>query len=144
MYFLELNDIIFLIKSIKLPYPGFNILDYVSFTCTSSSTRSSTFHKLWHTKSSTNLISNLYFNHMELSPPRLTMLPPFTNKIDDRKIPVFSFWFTFQPIWSLHLSFLMSMFKIPIITTLKLYLIKLAGSGKCYYDVSTLILHTII
>ena len=71
MYYLELNDVMFLVNSIKYPSPGFNILDSISFT--SSSTRSSTFHKLRHTKSSTNSVRNLYFNRI----PRLwNALPP--------------------------------------------------------------------
>ena len=71
MYFLELNDIMFLVNSLKSPSPGFNILNFVSFA--STSTRSSTFLKLRHTKSSTNSISNFYFNRI----PRLwNALPP--------------------------------------------------------------------
>ena len=70
MYFLELSDIMFFVNSVKYPSSNFNILDFVSFS--SASTRSSTFNKLCHTKSS-NMLSNFHFNRL----PRLwNSLPP--------------------------------------------------------------------
>ena len=52
MYFLELNDILFLIKSLKSPTPAFNIHKYVTFNI--STTRSGSFNKLIHNFASTN------------------------------------------------------------------------------------------
>ena len=46
MYLLDLSDVLFFIKSIKLPYDNFNILHFVSFS--SSNTRSSSHNKLNH------------------------------------------------------------------------------------------------
>ena len=49
MYLYELNDIMFLIKSLKSPSSSFNIYNFISFT--SSSTRSSARNKLIHFRS---------------------------------------------------------------------------------------------
>ena len=65
MYFLEINDILFFIRSLKDPPSNFNILDYVSFC--PNSTRSSTFNKLNHVLSSTSTQRFFYFNRF----PRL-------------------------------------------------------------------------
>ena len=55
---MELNDIIFFLKSLRTPSSTFNILDYVSFC--NSSTRSSSSHKLRHTCSSTTLLISTF------------------------------------------------------------------------------------
>lgn len=71
MYIYELNDIMLFISSLQNPSTSFNILNYVSFT--SSTTRSATHHKLHHTLSSSTQTSNFYFNRL----PRLwNSLPP--------------------------------------------------------------------
>ena len=74
MYQFELADILFFIKSVKHPTASFNILDYVSFT--SSSTRSTQSNKLLHSKSS--LSRNFYFARL----PRLwNSLPPINLQL---------------------------------------------------------------
>jgi len=55
MYTLDINDIIFLIKSIKFPSDSFNIKDFVIFI--SGNTRLANNHKLQHTRSS-NVLNN--------------------------------------------------------------------------------------
>ena len=62
---LELNDILFLVVSIKNPTKSFNILDYVTFC--SGSTRSSATLKLVHSFSRNNRVKHFYFNRL----PRL-------------------------------------------------------------------------
>ena len=62
MYFLELNDILFLVKSLKSPTPAFNILNYVTFN--TSTTRSGTFNKLIHNFTSTSHAHHFYFNRI--------------------------------------------------------------------------------
>ena len=46
MYIYEINDLMFLIKSLKSPSDNFEIRDHITFT--SNSTRSGTHHKLTH------------------------------------------------------------------------------------------------
>ena len=71
MYFLEMNDLFFFLRSIKDPPPNFNILDYVSFC--QNSTRSSSFNKLNLVHSSNGVHKFFYFNRL----PRLwNSLPP--------------------------------------------------------------------
>ena len=71
MYLLDLSDVLFFIKSIKLPSDNFNILHFVSFS--SSNTRPSSHNKLNHNYSRTNKIRNSYFVRL----PRLwNSLPP--------------------------------------------------------------------
>ena len=65
MMFLELNDIMFFVKSVKCPSPTLNILDYVSFS--NSKTRSSSFNKLKDTFCCSSLSHHCYFNRL----PRL-------------------------------------------------------------------------
>ena len=76
MYILEINDLIFLVKSLLCQScDSFNIHNYVKFC--SSSTRLGTFHKLTHTLSHHHSSSHFYFNRI----PRLwNSLPP--NVID--------------------------------------------------------------
>lgn len=74
MYFFEMRDIMFLVKSIKDPASHFNINDYISFS--NHNTRSSYHLKLMHTKltnTATNSFRNFYFNRI----PRIwNSLPP--------------------------------------------------------------------
>ena len=71
MYYLEINDLTFFINSLKHPDNHFNIKDFVTFS--DSSTRSSSFNKLKHTKSLSNSARHAYFNRL----PRLwNSLPP--------------------------------------------------------------------
>ena len=62
MYFFELTDILFFVKSIKFPSPAFNILNYVTFN--TSSTRSGSFNKLIHNFASTSYARQFYFNRI--------------------------------------------------------------------------------
>ena len=62
MYFFELTDLMFFIKSIKNPADHFNIKDFISFS--GSNTRSTSHHKLLHSKVSTNYSRHFYFHHI--------------------------------------------------------------------------------
>ena len=59
MYQFDYYDILFFVKHIKHPTDNFNILNYVSFS--HSSTRSSFHNKLQHKYSSSNFLRNSYF-----------------------------------------------------------------------------------
>ena len=59
MYLYEINDIMFLIKSLKSPSSSFNIYNFISFT--SSSTRLSARNKLIHLRSNNTLTHHFYF-----------------------------------------------------------------------------------
>ena len=60
MYWLELQDMMFLIKLLKEPAYNFNILDYISFSTTS--TRSGSTRKLKFKICKSNLSRHYYFN----------------------------------------------------------------------------------
>ena len=60
--FPRINDILFLVKSLKSPNPAFNIHNYVTFN--TSVTRSGTFNKLIHNCRSTSYAHNFYFNRI--------------------------------------------------------------------------------
>ena len=62
MYYYDLSDILFFIKSIKFPSSHFNINKFVHFC--EQSTRSSTSNKIKHVYSSTNKHKNNYFNRL--------------------------------------------------------------------------------
>ena len=62
MYFLELNDILFLVKSLKSTTPAFNIYNYVTFN--TSTTRSRSFNKLIHDFTPTSHAHHFYFNRI--------------------------------------------------------------------------------
>ena len=62
VYFLELNDILFLVKSLKSPTPAFNIYNYVTFN--TSTTRSRIFNKLIHNFTPTSHAHHFYFNRI--------------------------------------------------------------------------------
>jgi len=62
MYIYELNDLMFLIKSVKLPTANFNISQYISFI--SSNTRSGDHQKLVHPRTTSVLDHHFYFNHI--------------------------------------------------------------------------------
>ena len=91
MYTFELNDLTFFIKSYKSPSQHFNINDYMKFRI--SNTRSSTYHKLIHQRSSSNLSRHFYFCRL----PRLwNSLPPI-----DLTLPVSTITsFLKQFLWS--------------------------------------------
>ena len=61
----EIADIMFLIKSLKSPSSHFNIADFISFNI--SNTRSSSYLKLRHSVSKTNIQGHFYFHRI----PRL-------------------------------------------------------------------------
>ena len=67
---LELNDVIFFLKSIRSPSSHFDILSFVSFS--TSTTRSSSASKLKIPLTTTSLSSNFYFNRL----PRIWNLLP--------------------------------------------------------------------
>ena len=55
----EINDILFLIRSLKSPSPAFNIYNYITFN--TSSTRSGSNHKLIHKHFPSSLHCHFYF-----------------------------------------------------------------------------------
>ena len=71
MYQFDYYDILFFVKHIKHPTDSFNILNYVSFS--HSSTRSSFHNKLQHKYSSNNFLRNSYFCRL---PKIWNSLPP--------------------------------------------------------------------
>ena len=71
MYFLELNDLFFFLKTLKERSTSFDILDHVSFC--EGKTRSSTFYKLKHTYTPNNSSRFFYFNRI---PVLYNSLPP--------------------------------------------------------------------
>ena len=73
MYRLELNDVMFYIKSKKNPSLHFNISDHITEHSNLTTTRSQSAFKLKHMHSSTNTNRHFYFNRL----PRLwNSLPP--------------------------------------------------------------------
>ena len=62
MMLFEVNDIIFLVKSLNCITSSFNILNYVSFC--EHGTRSSTHHTLKQSVSCTNKTKHFYFNRL--------------------------------------------------------------------------------
>ena len=65
MYFFELQDIMFVVKSLKFPTNHFNIRDYISFGTTN--TRLSSGHKLLHIHHTSNMNRHFFFHRI----PRL-------------------------------------------------------------------------
>lgn len=83
---LELNDLIFFIKSYQSPSNSFNIMNHLSFT--SSHTRSGNYFKLQHTLSSNNSTRHFYFNclpHLWNSLPPLDPNLPLSSLITKLK-----------------------------------------------------------
>ena len=62
MYVYELNDLMFLVKSLKFPNDNFDITDHITFA--SNSTRSASFRKLVHSKTSNTTQHHFYFNRI--------------------------------------------------------------------------------
>ena len=62
MYLYELDDLMFLVKCLKLPSDHFNICHYIKFA--SSSTRSGSSHKLVHSKSPSSAHQHFFFNRI--------------------------------------------------------------------------------
>ena len=73
MYILEIQDVLFAIKSLKSPTRNFDINRYITFT--QGHTRSSTHNKLKHRLHITNLNRNSYFHRL----PRLWNALPVIN-----------------------------------------------------------------
>ena len=63
MYFLELNDVMFCVRSLKFPTSDFNITDYIQFS--KCGTRSSAFMKLSHHFSFRNSERHVFFNRIQ-------------------------------------------------------------------------------
>ena len=61
-HWLELNDILYLVKALKFPSDNMPILQYISFT--NSNTRSSGLNKLKHNYCRTSLSRHFYFNRI--------------------------------------------------------------------------------
>ena len=59
MYIFDLSDIMFFIKHYKLPHPGFNVTDYITFA--TGNTQLATHIQ---TRSSDNIAKNFYFNRL--------------------------------------------------------------------------------
>ena len=107
MYVYELNDIMFFIKSIKLPSSHFNIKDYIKFS--TSNTRFGSSDKMTHYRSSSSISQNFYFHrlprlwnslpHIDLSLPINTikyklhkfMWNHFTEQFDDSNVHSFHY-----------------------------------------------------
>ena len=71
MYIFELNEIFFILKSLKDLSPSFNITDYISFA--DGNTRSSMGSKMIHVRNNNNTSRDFFFNRI----PRLwNALPP--------------------------------------------------------------------
>ena len=87
MYFLELNDIMFCVKSLKSPSRDFNIYDHVHFS--KCGTRSSAAMKMSHNHSMKNSSRHSYFNRLlrlwnSLPPPinlDLLLFPSRTTSV---------------------------------------------------------------
>ena len=62
MYWLELNDLMYLVNALKNPSDNMSILQFVSFC--SSSTRSNTHHKLKHKYNRTSKSHHFYFHRI--------------------------------------------------------------------------------
>ena len=62
MYVYELNDLMFLVKSLKFPNDNFDITTHITFA--SNSTRSASFRKLVHSKASNKTQHHFYFNRI--------------------------------------------------------------------------------
>ena len=73
MYYYDLSDILFFIKSVKFPSSHFNITNYIQFC--NQSTRSSASNKIKHIYSSSNKYKNHYFNRL----PRIYNALPAIN-----------------------------------------------------------------
>ena len=73
MYILEINDIMFCVKSLKFPQVHFKILDFVSFA--PSGSRSGSRNKMQHIRSNNYKSSNFYFNRL----PRLWNALPYID-----------------------------------------------------------------
>ena len=65
MMHFELNDIMFLVTSIRNPSTSFNIFQYITFS--TSSTRASVNYKLLHHAARTNKTRHFYLHCVELS-----------------------------------------------------------------------------
>ena len=59
---IKLQDLMFLIKSLKSPTDSFNIDNHITFA--SSTTRSGTYQKLVHSRTSTTIQRHFYFNRI--------------------------------------------------------------------------------
>ena len=62
MYVYELNDLMFLLKSLKFPNDNFDIKNYTTFA--SNSTRSASLRKLVHSNTSNTTQHHFYFNRI--------------------------------------------------------------------------------
>jgi len=62
MYIFELHDLLFLIKLLKSSSDYFNIRDHITFT--SNSTRSGSYRKLIHTRTTSAAQHHFYFNRI--------------------------------------------------------------------------------
>ena len=85
MYIYELNDIMFLVKSLKSPTDNFDIKNYITFA--SNSTRSGAYKKLVHHMISNATQHHFYFNriirlHNYLPVIKLSL--PINQKTDNR------------------------------------------------------------
>lgn len=91
MHQLEINDIVFAVKSFKCPAEHFNIFDFVNFT--TSATRAGSKSRLCHIRSTSNLAGNSYFQRL----PRLwNSLPPIDLSLstDTIKIHLSKYFYT--------------------------------------------------
>ena len=64
MYTYELNDLMFLIKTLKFPSAHFDISKYIQFADHMHSTRATSTHKLCHHRATSSSYHNSYFNRI--------------------------------------------------------------------------------
>ncbi len=83
MYHLELNDILFCVKSLKAPASHFDIREYISFS--TQSTRSGSHNRMCHSRSFSQLSHHFLFNRI----PRLwNSFPPLDLELSITTIKI--------------------------------------------------------
>ena len=89
IYIFELNEIIFILKSLKYPSPSFNIINYISFA--DGNTKSSTRSKMIHVRNNNNTSRHIFFNRI---PPLWNTLSPMdlSLSITTNKRKVYNFY----------------------------------------------------
>ena len=115
MYIFELNEIFFILKSLKYPSSSFNIADYISFA--HGNTRSSTGSNMIHVRNNNNTSRHFFFNRI----PRLwNALPPMdlplsitTNKRKVYNFYGYIFYLTFNMITRVHFIFYAHVVYVP-------------------------------
>jgi len=91
MYFLDISDIMFLIKCLKIPSSAFKIKNCINFI--SGGSHLATSNKLQHNRNSNVLSANFYFNRL----PRIWNALPIINGVATIKRKLINyFWNHFE------------------------------------------------